>query len=403
VTLTTTRMTASPSDAPARADSSDLDGYRGIAALGIVIFHAYQFSRGDATSSYPYGTSVAEHILRNLDGLVSMFFVLSAYLLYLPLARSLVDGASSGSARAFLLRRAARILPLYWAGILIVWCVRNPTLPGDWRDLVEHMTFTQVFDSKRIFYTIGPAWSLSVEAFFYAFLAVLIPVFAFAARRITGRAWRTATVLGPPVILAIGSGAYQLWALQSHQSPTRWAVWFNPLARADMFAAGMLLAVTRALWSGTLRTPALVTLRLSALALLAYGCAIRTDEAGPTTRFNALSVVAFTLLVGSSVFAPAASHWRRLLGNRNLLWLGLVSYSLYLWHEPVLLYLDGTLHLNHAPHFFPVNALALLAVSVPAAWLSYVVIERPMGRLRTLLDRHGVRRDYYPDADSPHN
>jgi len=70
------------------ARMNDLEGYRGLAALGIVVFHAYQFARGDAASSYAYPHTLAQSILRNLDGLVSMFLILSGYLLYLPVAAS---------------------------------------------------------------------------------------------------------------------------------------------------------------------------------------------------------------------------------------------------------------------------------------------------------------------------
>jgi peptidoglycan/LPS O-acetylase OafA/YrhL len=385
----------------ARTESNDLDGYRGLAAIGIVVFHAYQFSRGDATASYAYASSPAGHVLRNLDGLVSMFLVLSAYLLYLPLARSVVGGTQPTNLRVFVLRRAARILPLYWVSILLVWSARNPALPGDWRDLVEHLTFTQVFDSKRIFYTIGPAWSLSVEVFFYAFLALLIPAFAFASARIGRRSGRIAVVLVPPIALATGSAAFQVWALLSDQPATRWSIWFNPLARADMFAAGMAVAVLQVLRPRVWGTAAVLSLRVGALALLAYGCVFRTDEATRTVLFNLVSTIAFALLIGSSAFDARTSRWRRALAARWLLWLGVASYSLYIWHEPVLLYLDGQFHLDHAPGFFPVNAVLLIAASVPVAWLSVIVIERPLGRLRLLLDRDGRRRDYYPELSTP--
>ena len=76
-------------------------------------------------------------------------------------------------AREFLFRRAVRIVPLYWIAVTTVWALRNPALPGDWRDLVEHLLFVQVFDRERIFYTLGPTWSMSLEVMFYLSLVVL--------------------------------------------------------------------------------------------------------------------------------------------------------------------------------------------------------------------------------------
>lgn len=380
-----------------RTRMTDLEGYRGLAAVGIVVFHAYQFARGNASASYAYPHTVWQHILRNLDGLVSMFLILSGFLLYLPLAANVLAGRR-GVVRVFLLRRAARILPLYWVATAVVWSARNPAWPGDWRDLVEHLSFTQVFDSKRIFYTIGPAWSLSVEVWFYLFLALTYVGFNRVAGRVTNRRARIGLLLVPPVFLVAISLGWQCWALATDQPATRWAVWFNPVARADMVGVGMLVAVLFTL--RTSRTPmtrvVLIPLRLAALGLLVVGCAIRTDAADRSVAFNLLSTVAFGLLIASSVFDDARHAWRRVLAGPRLAWLGLVSYSLYLWHEPVLLWLDDNIGLNHAQRFFPLTALILVAASLPVAWLSFRIIERPLGRLRLLLDDSGRQRNYYP-------
>jgi peptidoglycan/LPS O-acetylase OafA/YrhL len=393
---------------PALADAtgppvrmSDLEGYRGLAAVGIVVFHAYQFCRGDVSSSYAYPHTIAQAVLRNLDGLVSMFLILSAYLLYLPVARSVLQGRKPGHVKVFMLRRATRILPLYWSAILLVWAYRNTGLPGDWRDLLEHLTFTQVFDSKRIFYTIGPAWSLSVEIWFYIFLAAVYAALNRLVGHIVSRPRRRMLLLAPPVILTIASFAWQGWALfVTHQPATRWAIWFNPIARADMLAVGMFIAVIHASRASSTPLPrsVLFPLRITALALLIYGCAVRTDDPTRTSIFNLVSAMAFGLLIASSVFDDPKHLWRRALAGPRLAWLGLTSYSLYIWHEPVLLYLDTHLHLTHAQDAFPLIAVILLAACLPIAWLSHHAIEKPLGRLRFLFDSSGQRRDYYPPA-----
>src|SRR5665811_1079712 len=81
--------------------------------------------------------------IRDRDSTVGLFFVLSAFLLTLPYARAGLTGNQPVAARAFLFRRSVRIVPLYLVAVLVVWASRNPALPGDWRDLVEHLTFTQ--------------------------------------------------------------------------------------------------------------------------------------------------------------------------------------------------------------------------------------------------------------------
>lgn len=102
----------------------------------------------------------------------------------LPYLRSAMAGEDAPAARAFLVRRAARVVPLYLVAVSLVWAFRNQDLPGDWVDLVEHLTFTQVFDNQRIFYTIGPAWSLAVEVQFYLVLAVLGKLACHVCRRL---------------------------------------------------------------------------------------------------------------------------------------------------------------------------------------------------------------------------
>jgi peptidoglycan/LPS O-acetylase OafA/YrhL len=381
----------------------DLEGYRGLAAMGIVVFHAYQFCRAGTSSSYAYQDTWAYHVLLNLDGLVSMFLVLSAFLLFLPIARKVIAGQDPGSWSLFATRRALRILPLYWVAILVVWAYRNPTLPGNWQDLVEHLTFTQIFDRERIFYTIGPAWSLAVEVFFYAFLVVLLAVYGRVRAHERSPRVRRALVWAPVVAVGVASLAYQGWALVTHVPSTHYEVWFNPLAKGTVFVGGMVLALAMIGWNNghaaqPLPPRALWSLRLGALALLGWGCAIRTDSAASSLWWQQLSTVGFVLLLASSVLAPTTARWRRWMASSVLVWCGLISYSVYLWHEPVLLYLDAHGRLDHAQAAFPFVALTLLLVSVPVGWLSYWAIEYPVGRLRLLRTPGGAKRSFYPSA-----
>src|SRR5689334_1175248 len=76
---------------------SELDGYRGIAALLIVVFHAYQHSR--VFINYPFEGSPLHLLLINLDFAVACFFVLSGFLLFLPFVNSLLNNESKISAR----------------------------------------------------------------------------------------------------------------------------------------------------------------------------------------------------------------------------------------------------------------------------------------------------------------
>ena len=90
------RRWLTPPDAPQRAVGrfASLEGYRGLAALLVVVFHVYQFDRvGYPLAVYPYAGTVADVLLRNLDSMVDMFLVLSAFLLGLPFARAVLGEA----------------------------------------------------------------------------------------------------------------------------------------------------------------------------------------------------------------------------------------------------------------------------------------------------------------------
>ena len=142
-------------------------------------------------------------MLNSLDAAVPWFFVLSAFLLFEPIARSAIDSGPVITARGFLVRRAVRLLPVYYVAVIVVWFLRQQSLPGDWRDLLEHLSFTQVFDAKRIFFTNGPAWSLSVSVYFYLALTVLGVILVRRCRSIESRSWRVALLATATALLGV--------------------------------------------------------------------------------------------------------------------------------------------------------------------------------------------------------
>ena len=146
-----------------------------------------------------------------------------------------------------LFRRMARLLPLYYAVVLIVWTTTNPSLPGHWEDLLLHLTFTHVYSDDYIFWTIGPAWTLGVEFHFYVLMALSVPLVHLGIRHARSRAGRIAVVSALPVLLMVTGGAYLAWRiLVSQPSHEDWSVWFSPLSRAADFGIGTGLAVLAA-------------------------------------------------------------------------------------------------------------------------------------------------------------
>lgn len=388
-----------PVDAPAQAVGTrfaDLEGYRGLAALGVVVYHVFQYAETGQEELFPTSGDGTYRVVHGLDSFVDLFFVLSAFLLTLPYAKAALAGRRAPDARAFVLRRASRIVPLYLVAVCVVWAFRNPVLPGDLVDLVEHLTFTQVYDTQRIFFTIGPAWSLAVEVQFYVLLGLLGAGLAHVCSGLTATFRLVVLLLAIGVVAAAGVAWKAVAWYVLEVDPTVWPVWFGLPAKLDVFALGMLLAVVVAHGKVTVARRGALLLRLSGLAVVVYAFATRPYDDARHLWFHTIAAVGFVLLLAGSVLGPG-DRWVRALSTPVPLFLGVVSYSLYLWHEPVLLALasTGVLPAQDDPAVLWVGLAVVLPVSLLVAWLSYHLIERPAGLLRVLRDGSGRPRDYY--------
>ncbi len=358
----------------------ELDGMRGIAALAIVVFHTYQHAQ------YPYIATATHVVLTSLDAAVDLFFVLSGFVIFLPFARATIHNTTGPSTQTFLIRRAARIVPLYYALILLVWVIRYDAYPGQVRDLWQHLTFTHVFDAERIFWTIGPAWSIANEVMYYLGTAILaIPLVALC-RRIKSHTARTVLTASLPLAAILVSMAWKTWAYESGIPFDHWPTYFGPLARMDGFAWGMVLAVVVAARTAVtgVEPQVLPPWMLMASTFLGTGLVIiAATLRGPyeygALFFHSLCSIGFLLIMVPFVFTPKAnrptSPW---LSSRPMLLLGAISYGIYLWHEPLLI--EFTRHqflLRPGPDGFLRNALILPLLAVLAATVTYIVIERP--------------------------
>ena len=369
---------------------------RGLAALAVVTFHAYQHNRSGPGSAWPW-SGAAHRGMLGTDLFVDMFFVLSGFVLWLPVARTALDGRVGRPGWVVLFRRMARLLPLYYAVVLIVWAFTNPDLPGHWQDLVLHLTFTHVYSDQYIFWTDGPAWSLAVEFHFYVLMALFIPLIHAVLVRTEGRharVARIAIVSVLPAVLVLAGLAYLAW--ETVWSPTgleNWSVLFSPLSRAADFGIGTGLAVVAA--AGVrLGRPARATAAVLGIAGLGYLVSQRPfDLVGEWWHpAYALAIaVALTAIVLHDGPWPAPLQWR------GLAWIGGLGYGIYLIHEPVMRVLgaQGLLPGARPGPMFLVTAVLVAVPSVLLAWVSSRTIEQAGTRLTATIDRQGKARDYY--------
>jgi peptidoglycan/LPS O-acetylase OafA/YrhL len=368
---------------------------RALAALAVVTFHAYQFNR---TSAWPFSGS-AHQMMLGTDLFVDMFFVLSAFVLWLPVARSALAGATGRPGWVVLFRRVARLVPLYFTVVLVVWAVTNPSLPGEWQDLLLHLTFTQVYSDHYIFWSNGPAWSLAVEMHFYLLIAAAIPVVHALTQRVPSRAGRVGVAMALPIACAVVGLSYLAWNIHVLQTPeTSWSAWFNPLAKATDFAIGMTLAVLVAagVRIGNFARTVCGLGGVAAVAVLVMSRPVHAPEGNWWhPAYAAAIAVGLASIVLSDARQPAWMSWR------PLVWTGTLGYGIYLIHEPVLRFINS-LGLVPEPRSGPQFVITAVLVAVPTialAWLSARTVEDAGRKVLGLVDDRGRSRDYYEHVE----
>jgi peptidoglycan/LPS O-acetylase OafA/YrhL len=347
-----------------------LDGLRGLAALFVVLHHAY--CHIPAFQTLPLGRALA--FLNAGHYAVNLFIVLSGFCLAIPVIRN--GGRLRHGAGHFLARRAWRILPPYYAALLLslLLVLMTPlgektgthwdnALPVVRRDVLLHLTL--LHDFQRPYRINHVFWSIALETHIY----FLFPLLLMFIRRVG--VWRTTlTITAATAILAIWvPGEFDQTRLV--QLPVCWHY-------VALFAMGVAAA-----WCVFTSPP-----RPSAYLLLAVGLSIVAF--GFISQADVRAYVWLDLLTGAAMacgitwLALTPSPLTRLLESRALVVLGLFSYSLYLTHAPLIqvawLYLVEPLGLSIS------GAWALLTLMTPlylgAAYVFYLAVERPfVGRM----------------------
>jgi len=411
VTARTTSPKAPAPEPPRSTVRYPLDALRGLAALAVLTFHAYQNQFLDLAPEDKPSSALAHLLVVVSEGAVDMFFVLSGFLLFLPAARDGLRGAAPRSAADLLLRRVARLLPLYLTVVLVVWAVTNPDLPGHWQDLALHLTFTHIYSDTYIFWTDGPAWTLAVEFHFFLLMALLVPRLGRACTRRATRAGRIAVLVVPPLAMTAIGLTWLLTSIYLRDVPaTDWSTWYGFLAKTPIFGFGMALALVVALRgqpdSGRDRLrPVRWLLLAGAVALVGWAYVGRPEV--PTSSTSELWHLVFggaaLLLIAAVVLQPGGGP--AFLRWRALTFLGGVSYGIYLLQEPIMRLLRSAGWLPERDGQLldvPVTAAIVALFTLVAAWASGRSLEANGVRLLAMFGPGGSQRDYYPHLRDDH-
>jgi peptidoglycan/LPS O-acetylase OafA/YrhL len=348
-----------------------VDGLRAIAALSVVVFHI-GFVAHASHAGFVNGLRA-----QALSG-VTVFFVISGFLLYRPFVAANWN-AHRPDVAEYAKRRARRILPGYWAVLVVIGLLGLPgaVFGAHWW---EYFAFMQIYDNASLFGGLAVAWTLCVEVSFYA----LLPLYALVLRRLVAeRGAQSSLRIELAALVGLSLVALLTKALLLPRLPTGSTVVASTLPMLfPWFALGMSLAVLGVAEDAGVasRLPALVRrhpLSLWAAAAALYAVAVFVAPAGVTYlpeygwfAMTLLGVIA-AMLVAPAAFPPQRSGAvHRFLECRPMVWLGVISYGIYLWHLPAMTWLY-----EHGVHGLAyVTIAALGAIALGAA--SFCLIER---------------------------
>lgn len=389
------------------------DGVRGIAAIAVLLVHVWLFTGGFGgfTGSLPNRAMV------RLDFVIAVFFALSAFLLYRPMIAHRMGGPAPPKVGTFARSRFLRIYPAYWLALTVLaifpglvgvftgkWWVFYSA--GDYFDPGFHLGVCAADEQFRC--GLPQTWTLIVEVTFY----IALPFYAaLSARMARGRSprqwlWRELALLGAmaAVSVALASGAF---SIRDH-------TWFEFTFLGHLFwlTMGMVFALVSVVvgtdvrrFPSPLRWAAehpslcwLVAVAFYAVTVLWYYPA--PFPVAPFSGFEAWTIellqglVALFILIPTLFGNPNRGVPARIMRTPFLLWIGLISYGLYLWQVTP----ATDLGFARAHEGFVVDLIGTVLFALPLAALSYYFVERPLMRLKQVPFADWWRRLRHPST-----
>jgi peptidoglycan/LPS O-acetylase OafA/YrhL len=363
------------------------DSLRAVAALTVFVGHTMTLT--NAQENY----SLAKYAPQLAAQGVAVFFLISGFLLYRPFVQARFSGKPL-RVRDYARRRVLRIVPAYWVALTVVIIVYTNAVALD--NAWIFYGFAQIYDNDTYTRGLGPAWTLCIEVTFYAAL----PLLAVAAAKLARDRHSIRGDLILVGVLAVVS--LVVHAVFYDNAELRWIAGTLP-GTFLWFALGMGLAVvsvsehwqrrTSLLTRSVVRWPTLSWLAgigvfVILCTALPHANAVGTGGPG---EFVLYGLVSFCILL-PGVFGDAAPGYARsVLRLRALSWLGLVSYSFYLYHALVIQWISQ--HATHVSHRYLYVLVLSFVVTCLIAAASYYVIERPILQLKNLPLRTVVRNE----------
>jgi peptidoglycan/LPS O-acetylase OafA/YrhL len=348
---------------------ASLTGIRAVAALLVVGTHA-AYSTGKYTHGY-WGLVGAR-----LEIGVPIFFVLSGFLLFRPWVKSAATGGPPPSLSRYAWHRVRRIMPAYVITVLFAYVLYHfrsaePNPGHTWMGLLRNLTLTQIYCTgylgKYLHQGLTQMWSLAVEAAFYVTLPLLAYVLLVLICR---RRWQPRLVLGALAGITLISPAWLMLVHTDHWFPDSARLW--PPTYLAWFLGGMALAVLQGM---RVRCYAFMAIPLAIICYFIVSTPIAgAPTTSPATLNEALFKTVFYAAIAALAVAPLAlgdqGSYSKLLASRPMVWLGEISYEIFLIH---LVTMEFAMDYVVRAHVYTGSMLylfiATLVLTIPLAWL----------------------------------
>jgi peptidoglycan/LPS O-acetylase OafA/YrhL len=348
---------------------ASLTGIRAVAAILVVATHA-AYTTGKYTDGY------LGLVYSRMEIGVPIFFVLSGFLLFGPWVKAAAAGGAPPSVPRYSWRRVRRIMPAYTVTVLAAFLLyqfraAGPNPGHTWMGLLRNLTLTQIYTDHYLYSYLHQGltqmWSLAVEVAFYVALPLLTYLLLVV---VCGRNWRPGLLLAGLGALAAVTPAWLVLVHLTDWLPDGARLWLPTYL--IWFIGGMMLAVLQVVG---VRWYAVACLPLAVVCYLIVSTPIAGQPTtSPARLWEALAKAGFYAVIATIVVAPLAlgnrGWYSRLLAARPMVWLGEISYEIFLIHLIVMeiamveilrfpIYTGSMLWL----------VVVTLALTIPAAWV----------------------------------
>lgn len=378
----------------------NLDGMRAIAALSVLVYHVV------GTYSLVEQRRVSWAFIFTFGNFgVSIFFLLSGFLLYRPFVLADLRGSAAPRLVGFWKRRFLRIFPAYWVAVTVAILLFREAQISSIKDFLTVYLLLQSYRRGWILIGLGVEWTLVIEVSFYLLLPFIALGIRALGRRASDARGRVRVQVVSLAVLYLGALVYRWWALYVLAPHARGSREWFPTSQLDhwifsyldWFAIGMLLAVGSA-WvavGGRVPWPIRALARRPWISwLLALECFVVVQQLhlppsafDPVTRVQSFGTVvgfgltAMFLLIPMVYGDQARGGIRKVLSTRTVTWLGVISYGIYLWHIVVVNEIKELAREGRFPVQLGFWFLVTVVLALALAAASHRLVEQPAIRL----------------------